>query len=243
MSASLLDFSKPGEEGVLPDGFTRWRWSVAYTVHPKFHAPVKYGEEHRIIVSVLRRITSAEDPGFAGLYNLAAKIARARASHLKCNDTGTFLYTRIRAQGWFMHGDTNLARAAVTIGAMYLRKGDTLPEGQAVPAAEAFAGPSTMMPALSPEELNTRVYEVYADGDIRDPAAANMNIFGMSYGVYVPSAAEVDYAPLVERAEELARFHLSMTPASNVDTSQIIRREWFCATNPDIAVIHLYIQT
>jgi hypothetical protein len=99
------------------------------------------------------------------------------------------------------------------------------------------------MPALSPEELNTRVYEVYTDGDIRDPAAANMNIFGMSYGMYVPSAAEVDYAPLVERAEELARFHLSMTPASNVDTLRIIRREWFCATNPDIAVVHLFIQT
>jgi len=54
----------------------------------------------------------------------------------------------------------------------------------------------------------------------------------------------IDYAPFVRRAEDLAEFHFSMLkqlPPS--PTLQIVRREWFCTTSPDIAVVHLYIQT
>jgi len=44
----------------------------------------------------------------------------------------------------------------------------------------------------------------------------------------------------VERAEELAQFHYSIQEEPQ-QRWQIVRREWFCATNPDIAVVHLYI--
>jgi hypothetical protein len=205
---------------------------------------VEYGEEHRFVVSVLRK-TAAENLGFEDLYNRAAKIARARATLLKCKQPDTFLHTRILNQGWFTHADANLARAFLTIGATHLRDGDPRPDGQAVPAAEALAAPGGMTPentALSVEHLNKRVYEVYTDADVRIPAASDTNIFTMSYGVYVPSCSEVHYAPLVERAQELARFHFSMTSSTNDRSIQIVRREWFCATNPDIAVVHLYIQ-
>ena len=68
-----------------------------------------------------------------------------------------------------------------------------------------------------------------------------MNIFTVSYGEYVPTCSGIDYGPFVRRAEDLAEFHFSMLKQSTA--LPIVRREWFCATNPDIAVVHLYIQT
>src|SRR4051812_43345382 len=53
---------------------------------------------------------------------------------------------------------------------------------------------------------------------------------------------EVDYAPLVKR---LTRFHFRRVGTggrSAVGPLNIVRREWFFATNPDIAVIHIYVQ-
>jgi hypothetical protein len=243
--SSAPDFSKPGDDGALPEGFARWRWGVTYTVHPKFHAPVEYGVEHRVVVSVLRKI-AGEDPGYAFLYERAAQLVRGRATCLRCTDPDTLLHTRILAQGWFTHANANLARAFVTLGATYLKAGDPLPQGQSAPTAEAFAAPGGMTPentAMSSEDRNKRVYEIYTDADVRDPASSDTNIFTMSYGEYVPSCGEVHYAPLVERAQELAQFHFSINSSSNDAALRIVRREWFCATNPDIAVVHLYIQT
>jgi hypothetical protein len=53
----------------------------------------------------------------------------------------------------------------------------------------------------------------------------------------VTTAEIVDYGPIVERALGLAKFHFSIR-----DGSKIVRREWFAATNPDIAVAHIYLR-
>jgi hypothetical protein len=247
----MPDFSKPGDDGALPDGFTPWRWAVTYTVHPELLSPVKHGREYRIVVSVLRKMDSAQDPGYVGLYDRATTIATARATRLKCSDPDVVLHTRILSHGWFTHINTNLARTFVTLGAVYLREGDTPPQGQPSPAREDFAAPGGMTPenysgALPAAEVDKRVCEIYSVGDVRDPGVPDTNVFTVSYGQYVPSCSEVDYKPLVERAQELARFHCASPSESSQSSNtslKIVRREWFCATNPDIAVVHLYIQT
>jgi hypothetical protein len=239
------DFSKPGEDGALPEGFTPWRWAVTYTVHPELISPVKARHECRIVTSVLRKVAGAE-PDYAALYERATRIARGRAGRLKCEDPNVSLYMRVLNHGWFRHANTDLARAFVTLGAIYVASSDTLPQGQRLPTAEDFAGPGGMTPdndALSEEQRQKRVYQVYSEGDVRDPSAPHANIFTLSYGEYVPSCGSVNYGPLVERAEEVARFHFSVADESSHEKLDIVRREWFCATNPDIAVVHLYIKT
>src|SRR4051812_25930135 len=105
----MADLSKPGSEGTLPDGFTPWRLVVAYTVHPELLAPLKYGQEHRIVVSVLRKIDN-NDPfsGFGTLYQRAEMIANERAARLVCQDPATVRHARILSQGWFRHENTEM---------------------------------------------------------------------------------------------------------------------------------------
>jgi hypothetical protein len=81
-----------------------------------------------------------------------------------------------------------------------------------------------------------RPHEVYTEADDRD-SCARKNILLVSYGEYVTTAEIVDYGPIVERALGLAKFHFSIR-----DGSKIVRREWFAATNPDIAVAHIYLR-
>jgi hypothetical protein len=96
--------------------------------------------------------------------------------------------------------------------------------------------------ALSPEQVKQRVYEIYTFSD--HAATPETNIFTVSYGEYVPTCSGVDYKPFVQRAEDLAKFHFSMLKQTPLPTPlPIVRREWFCVTNPDIAVVHLYVQT
>jgi len=68
---SQTDFSKPGNDGVLPAGFVPWRWSVTYTVHPELLSPIKSGREYRITAGALLRVENAQDPRYADLYNRA----------------------------------------------------------------------------------------------------------------------------------------------------------------------------
>jgi hypothetical protein len=77
---------------------------------------------------------------------------------------------------------------------------------------------------------------VYTEADARD-SSARENILLVSYGEYVSTAEIVDYGPIVERALGLAKFHFSIR-----DGSKTVRREWFAATNPDIAVAHIYLR-
>src|SRR5689334_16912446 len=94
------DFSKPGDDrGVLPDGFTPWRWGVTYTVHPEMLLHVKCGQEYRFVASVLRKFADGESPRYADLYARAAAIANGRAASLQCSESGAFLNRRILTQG------------------------------------------------------------------------------------------------------------------------------------------------
>jgi hypothetical protein len=88
--------------------------------------------------------------------------------------------------------------------------------------------------------------EYYSDADARDRAVTDSGVFTLSYGEYVPACDGVDYASFVSRSEELLQFHYSFLEADcgiTQDRFKVIRREWLCATNPDIAVVHLYVRS
>jgi hypothetical protein len=141
----------------------------------------------------------------------------------------------------------NLVRAFLTIGAVCLREGDPKPQGESEPTTEALTAPGGMTPEnyTPPTTDEAKRLEVgISDSDARDRSAANSDIFLFSYGEYVPACSEVDYKPLVERAERLAKSHYPfLREDSRSDKSpNIIRREWFCATSPDIAVVHIYLR-
>jgi len=243
---SNIDYANPGNDGgVLPDDFTPWRWVLSYTVHPELLTPARLGQERRFVVSVVRRVADGQDPGYADLYKRAATIAKARASRVQCAVPDAVLHTPIVAHGWFTHPKVNLARVFITLRAVYLREGEAGRQGLMPPMPADLAEQGGMTPdnsALSPEQVKQRVYESYTFGD-HQAVAPDTNIFTISYGEYVPACGGIDYGPFVQRAEDLARFHFSMLKQVPSSTAlPIVRREWFCATNPDIAVVHLYIQ-
>jgi hypothetical protein len=239
MLSAPPDFSKPGNDGTLPEGFNPWQWSVTYTVRPEMHAELKYGEEYIVLASVLRR---APDKGpyekYAELYERTIAIARGRASQLAC-PRDCVLDTQVRTQGWFGQRTTDFVRAYVSLGVRCLRQGEKNNPGMTAPTAKDLAGPGGMTPDnTTAADLTAarRPHEAYTEADVRD-SSARENILLVSYGEYVATAEIVDYGPIVERALRLAKFHLSIC-----DRQAIVRREWFAATNPDIAVAHIYLR-
>jgi hypothetical protein len=64
----LPDYSKPGADGTLPEGFRPWSWCVAYTIRPEAWSPLVYSHEYKIFVSVLRKAAESEPfTGYAAL--------------------------------------------------------------------------------------------------------------------------------------------------------------------------------
>jgi hypothetical protein len=244
---AVPDFSKPGGEGTLPDGFTPWRWGVSYTVQPEVLSRLACGKEYRIGVSILRNKPDNETfSGYADLYERANTIVKARIAELTCSDRCRFLHTRVLAHTWFRHASTNLVRAAVTVGVTCLNEGDVGPYGESKPTLKALgvAGGMTQEQLVAVSDSKKGFDELYSDGDVRDESDTS-RIFLFSYGEYVKTAERIDYKPFVKRAENLTRFHLRFLKTespSGADQLNIVRREWFCATSPDIAVIHIYVQ-
>ena len=207
-STVQADFSKPGADGALPEGFTPWRWGVTYTVRPEMRSSVTSGHEYKISVSVLRKANRDEEfRGYAGLYERAVVIAATRIADLPQPSPGAFLHTRIVTQGWFRHANTQLVRAFLTIGVVCLKEGESGQDGEREPTASELTMPGGMTPDnyTAPEsETKKRLDEGVSEGDVRDNPEEE-DIFLVSYGEYVPACSTVDYKPLVERAERLAR--------------------------------------
>jgi hypothetical protein len=178
---------------------------------------------------------------------LASAIANGRIAHFKHANTGRNIHARVLNHGWFSYKGSHLATAFLTIGMVCPEERRSAPLGEQTPTPE-LAAPGGMTPenfTLPSESLRGPIEESSSFGDIRDPSAVSPGIFLVSYGEYIPSCEGVDYTPFVKRAEDLARFHFPFLPG-NAGSSElalkIVRREWFCVPNPDIAVVHIYIQ-
>jgi hypothetical protein len=241
MLVSLPDFSQPGSDGTLPDGFKPWQWLVSYTARPEIFSPLPYRQEYRIMASVARRTHGEAFTGYAALYERALAIANGRASNIRCSGPDFILHQRVLNHGWFNHDRINLTRAFVCLGISCWKQEDIKPCGEATPTVEELAAPRITPQSVAPDT----VHEIYNDTDMRD-AVSPTDIFLVSYGEYVKAGNGIDYAPFIQRAEDLANFHLpflTQGEPSQPDRNalKIIRREWFCATNPDIAVVHVYM--
>jgi hypothetical protein len=238
------DYSAPNSDGTLPDGYNPWGWCLSYTLRPELRGPLVIGREYRICVSVLRKAHDNEEfTGYAGLYNRATDIANARAAIFEQRAPGQILHKRILTQGWFRHKNFSLVRAFLTIGLTPVSEGDARPEGLNAPAPQELKSPGGMTPDnydASTARHHQQFHELYSDNDGRD-ASPPTGVFLVSYGEFVETCKGIDYEPFVERAEQLARSHYRFLTKEH-QPLQIVRREWFCATKPDIAVVHVYIR-
>ena len=232
LNKTSADFSRPGNDGEsLPDGFNPWRSCVSYTARPEIYAPLSYGREYLVLVRALSKGTS-----FAELYSRAIAIANGRVAKLQCNE-GQSLHSRISAQGWFRYETIDVPTAYLSMIVSALRPGDPLVEGLSLPTAEELAAPGGMTPENTPAPIVTGklILESYTDPG---PMGESRDMFLVSYGEYAESLDSIDYGPFVERAERLAKFHLEFLK----DRWTIMRREWFCATTPNIVVVHIFLR-
>ena len=237
------DFSRPGSAGSLPEDYVPWRWGVSYTVRPELLTPLVCGEEYLITVGVLSKKPSDETfSGYADLYEQATAIAHARAAALRCAQGGS-LHARLLNHTWFRHGSTPLVRAAVTLEITCGKEGDAKPDAQQPPTPEELASPGGMTVEEAAALPKRTWHEIYSAADLREPSDKPA-IFGFSYGEFVGSCDGLDYTPYVERAEAMTRFHMSFVGGNmrSGNELKIVRREWFCATKPDIAVVHVYVE-
>jgi hypothetical protein len=238
-SKSAPDFDNPGADGVLPEGFVPWRWSVTHTIRPEMLSPLKSGTEYKLVVSTGRRADSGA--GFADLYARARAITDARIHQLQCADRDRTMHSRIFAQGWFKHDTINFARAFITTAVVSLRAGESAPQGEVPPTPEELTVPGGLTRAEATRSNPNRAFdEAYSEADVRDLSNPAENVFMFSYGEYVKSSGGLLYGPYVERAESFVRsYPLGLSAA----TAKVLRREWWCVTNPDMVVVQVYVSS
>jgi hypothetical protein len=231
-------FSQPGNDGTLPEGFKEWQWGVIYTVRPELLAPLVRGREYRIVASTRRRVAKDEDFGAYGeLYQRAAWAARARVADATCADEGEPLHSWAVSHSWGCYGEAHrFAAAGVGLGLVFPNAGEPRPQGLIPPEAAVLISPGPLPGAVEPR----RIDEIYNEFDVRELPSPHSDIFLFSYGEYVPDHRGMRFDRFVERAEKLAIAHLGRR--AGAEPLRIVKREWLWATDPDVAVVHIYSQ-
>jgi hypothetical protein len=207
-----------------------WRRGVIYTVRPEILAPLERGRQYRILVGE-RRMASKSEPfaGYAELYRRALSITAARVAALATPERPS-RWTEYHGWRALEFGDRQLI---FTFIATVLKIGDQAPAGESAPTAEELAAPGGAALEQLQHRGRQRFDEFYNDFDHRSAAESPDPGILFSYGEYVPSAAAVDFEPFVHKSEALARYHFG-------PEVQVVRRDCFCTTHPDLAVVHLF---
>jgi hypothetical protein len=246
------DLTQTGEHGELPLDFREWRCGLTYTVRPELLRPIPPKQELRLNVTVRHVVpTGVAAPLFADLYQRAATIVDARIGELRCADEAALERAWILAQAWFVNelGDKRVYSASITSAVSFLDVGSLVPVGEPRPDSAALRVPSGGTPEdFAAKHVNDqgarRLDEIYIDFRHSEP----IGDVTVSYGEYVAACEGVDYAPIVERAQKLARFHyhtLSTRDGAPHPPFDILRSEWTClSTNKvvdsSIATVHVY---
>ena len=240
----MADFSRPSNDGALPDDFVEWQWGVTYTLRPPAGPPLMQGREYPITVSV-RRMSAGTLQTYAPLYRHALRIAFARRDELAVEAGDSPLHHRIISHGWrsVEVGDRRLATAFVMTGLFWPAEGAPRPDGEQVPqdrALEAEGGASLeMLQRQAPQ----RAPEVYVEFDHRDESSSHrQRIMTLSYGERVEPSQRFSFAPSVARAEQRARFHRRLLAEGLPADAplEIVRREWFMVHETSLATVHVY---
>ena len=195
---------------------------------------------------------SAPRPSFADMYERATTIMEARIGELRCDDATALARAWILAQAWFVN-DFSVRSVYLHPLRQACRFSMTRSPCQWENLADtaALLVPSGGTPeAFAAKHVNDQgarhLDEIYVDFEDADTSRD----VTVSYGEYVASCDEVDYAAIVQRAETRARFHyqtLSVPDGSGKLPFDILRREWTClSTNKTadamIATIHVYFR-
>jgi hypothetical protein len=236
----IQKFSEPGSDGSLPDGFKEWQWGVIYTVRPQLLSPLVRGREYRIAASTRRRVAQDEEfTGYKELYRHAARMASTRLADLSCADEGEPLHSWVVSQGWLCFGEAQrTAVAGVALGVIFPNDGEPKPLGASPPDSADLMSAGGLPGVSDPRLLD----EIYNEFDVRELPCAHSDVFLFSYGEYVPDHRGLSFDPFIERAEELAKAHRDRLRGPGSGPLRIVRREWMWATNPDVAVVHVYFQ-
>jgi hypothetical protein len=207
-------------------------------------SPLLPGRQYRIFAAVRRKIaTAGEFTEYGDLYRRAAAIVDGRIAGVVCHGP---LHKWIAAHAWLCMDvrSQRFANAMRTMGLLCPLPGEAAPKGEKAPTAEELMAPGGLTRERFAAEGagSVSVDETYSDFDWRESPRAESGIALFSYGEYAPACHGLNYAPFVERAERLARFHCGLLPgeAPGHGGLSIVRREWFCATAPAIAAVHIY---
>ena len=187
------------------------------------------------------------------MYERASMIMQKRIGQLRCDDATALARAWILAQAWFVNdvGARSVYSASITSGVSFLNEASPVPVGEPRPDAAALLVPSGGTPeAFAAKHVNDQgarhLDEIYVDFEDADPSRD----VTVSYGEYIASCDEVDYAPIVERAEMRARFHyetLSAPDGSGKLPFHILRRDWTTLStgktaDSAIATVHIYFR-
>src|SRR5262249_8218297 len=158
----------------------------------------------------------------------ATTIAESRVAQLQCANTDATPHARILAHGWFSYGETHLRTAFIALSVISLPTGAQKPAGERVPTLDELGAPGGMTPDNYTLPPPAAIDEMYTDADVRESDASAPGVFLFSYGEYLSSSNNLNYAPIIQRAEERTQFHLAFLGEGSMP---IIRREWFSTTH------------
>ncbi len=197
---------------------------------------------------VRRRTTTAgEFTAYGGLYQRARGIAHARISELTRNDQRVALHTWTLYHGWrsIDVGSHRFLFAFLTMGLISPANGESMPQGEIAPAPEELMTPGGATTEFLQQAAAQRVDEIYVDFDHGVLPGGTAGVVMFSYGESVAACEDIDYEPFLSRAEKRARFHYDLPEsrhASQKAPFQVIRREWWCVTNPNLVAVHIYFE-
>jgi hypothetical protein len=134
----------------------------------------------------------------------------------------------------------------VTLGLILPNDRTAKPQGERAPSSAELMAPGGFTPEMLVAKGGDEkeIDEIYTDFDFRDPSSSPADVM-ISYGENVQTCEGIDFRPLLERAEERARFYYHLFPsrqACGKGAFQIIRRKWHCIADARFAVAVVYLQ-
>jgi hypothetical protein len=242
----MADFLQPGCDGTLPAGVNEWSRGLVYTARPEIPHRLRNGQEYRITVAYKRRAGVNEaSAGYGDLYRRVSFIARARIGQLMCSTADEPPHAWVMCHGWRPLGDThNIVAAFLTMGLVCLPEGDPKPLGEKAPTAEELLRPGGTTLEILTRFAPQRVDEIYNEFDFTDPSNPDNDPMILSYGESVQTCEAIDFQPFVRRAEALAKFYwdvLGTLPGGSKGAGfEILRRNWYCITNPNLVTVEVH---
>lgn len=242
---SIPDFSQAGSDGAPDTEPTPWRRGIVYTRRPDQPVSLDADREYQIVVSFKRKRRPGErGDGYSDVYRRVRSIAETRISQLNCTEPGIARRLRIICHGWRSLGEgEGLTTAFVAIGLLYAARGDDAAPAEPEPNEEDLKQPGgTPLDALS-RLVPKRADEIYNEFDFTDGSTASAEPLIVSYGESVSRCEGIDFQPFIRRAEQFADFYqglvrnLAASPSS--EPIQMIRRRWYCVTDPNLVTVEL----